>query len=146
MTSRNLRAILVASAAGLMFTAPAPAQQHESNPEALRAFEAVVKAYRDRPALTVKTTVMIELLEGDVKSLGSEVKAEFILAKDRVGVIKLRGFTCYLGGGTLTAVHETTEGHSYFSRPTTKSSFRAESVWREEKRSPSTTVGASRAA
>lgn len=116
MTSRNLRAILVASAAGLMFTAPAPAQhQHESNPEALGAFEAVVKAYRDRPALTVKTTVVIELLEGDVTSRGSEVKAEFILAKGRVGVIKLRGFTCYLGGGTLTAVHETTEGHSYFS-------------------------------
>ncbi len=53
MTSRNLGAILVASAAGLMFTAPAPAQQHESNPEATRALEAVVKAYRDRPALTV---------------------------------------------------------------------------------------------
>jgi thiol-disulfide isomerase/thioredoxin len=102
---------------GLLFTAPALAQQHESNPKALRALEAMVKAYRGRPALTVKTTVTVELLEGDVSSRGSEVKAEFILAKGRVGVIKLRGFTCYLGGGTLTAVHQTTEGHSYFSTP-----------------------------
>src|SRR5262245_44382830 len=100
-----------------------PPQQH-ADPAALKAFEELVKSYRQQPALGVKTTIQIELKQGETKSKGSEVKAEFLFGPKRAAVVKLRGFTCYLSGeqenpdgqtvGTLTAVHDSTD-HAYFS-------------------------------
>src|SRR5262245_38728419 len=73
---------------------PAP----QADPAALKAFEELVKSYRERPALGVKTAVQIELKQGETKSKGSEVKAEFLFGPKRAAVAKLRGFTCYLSG------------------------------------------------
>jgi thiol-disulfide isomerase/thioredoxin len=87
-----------------------------ADPAALKAFTDLVNAYRARPALTVNTTVKIELSEGDASANGSEIKGEFIFGPNRTAVIKLRGFTCYLKDGTLSAVHEATD-HSYYTTP-----------------------------
>ena len=56
---------------GLAVLAPAPvvrAQAHEPEPRAMRAFREMVTAYRKRPALAVKTTVSVELVQDDVTS------------------------------------------------------------------------------
>jgi thiol-disulfide isomerase/thioredoxin len=94
----------------------AAGQAHEPDPDALKAFGDLVQSYRKRPALDVKTTVTIRLRQGGVESGRREVAAHFTLGPKRVGVIRVRGFTCYLGDGRLTAVHESTD-HSYFTMP-----------------------------
>lgn len=98
-----------------VFLPTANAQQHETDPAAMTAFSDMVKAYRVRPALKVKATVQIELAEGEAKSAGPKVNAEFTLG-NRSGVVKLSGFTCFLGDGSLTAVHEGNED-AYFTIP-----------------------------
>ncbi len=90
--------------------------QHPADPAALRAFRQMVEAYRKRPALHVTTKVTVELVQGEQRSRQPEVQAEFDLAPGKAGVIRLRGFTCWVGGGKVSAVHESTE-HSYFSMP-----------------------------
>jgi thiol-disulfide isomerase/thioredoxin len=94
----------------------APGQAHEPDPDALGALTKLVNSYRKRPALEVETTVTIRLEQDGIESDRREVKAAFTLGRGPVGVITLRGFTCYLSGGRLTAVHESTD-HSYFSAP-----------------------------
>lgn len=92
-----------------------------ADPAALKTFTELVKSYRDRPALTIKSTVTVGLKEGEAAAKGSDVKAEFIFGKNRKAVIKLRGFTCYLNhvpdapdGGTITSIHEGNKD-SYYS-------------------------------
>jgi thiol-disulfide isomerase/thioredoxin len=100
--------------------AGATAQSPEANPEALKAFGEMVKAWRAMPALGVKTTINIEMMQGDVSASSNEVKGEFIFGPNRHAVVKLRGFTCYLNKeegaefGTLTAVHEG-DANDYFT-------------------------------
>jgi len=110
---RTARLFLVAPTLVLLAAPPAHGQFHEVDPEAMKAFAELLESYRDRPALTVKTTVKIELLDGDVKSQGPEVEVEFTFGKGRVGVGTIRGFTCYLANGHVWAVHES-NNHSYF--------------------------------
>ncbi len=96
------------------------AQSPDPDPEALKAFGDMVKAWRAMPALGVKTIVKIEMMQGDVAAHSNEVKGEFIFAPNRQAVIKLRGFTCYLSKedgaefGTFTAVHEG-DANDYFT-------------------------------
>ena len=90
----------------------------------MRAFREMVTAYRKRPALGVKTTVTVELAQDDVASRRPEVKAEFLLGRGGVGVVELNGFRCYLSGGTLAAVHESTDD-SYYSTPDDDSPYYA---------------------
>lgn len=115
---RSNRAILIAAIVCSILAGTASAQETAAgaDPAALEAFTQLIKAYRERPALHTKTTVKIELSQGEAKANSSELKAEFTFSKDRRALIKLRGFTCYVSNGTLTAVHESNE-HSYFSTP-----------------------------
>ena len=92
----------------------ASGQAHEPNPKALDAFTKLIESYRKRPALTVTTTVAVRLKQGEVEGHGREMTAEFTLGRGRSAVVKLNGFTCYVGGGKLSAVHESTD-HSYFA-------------------------------
>jgi thiol-disulfide isomerase/thioredoxin len=94
----------------------APGQAHEPDREALGALKEIVGAYRKRPALEIETTVGIVLEQEGVESDRREVKATFTLGRNRTGVVMLRGFTCFVGGGRLAAVHESTD-HSYYSAP-----------------------------
>ena len=85
-----------------------------ADPAALKAFTKMVKSYRERPALTVKSTVKIELSQDGAAATPREVKGEFIFGPERSAVVKLKGFTCYLNKGTISAVHESTD-HSYYT-------------------------------
>ena len=108
------RTFVVAVLAAIVVSSPTFGQAHEPDPKAMKAFRHLVKAYRERPALNVKTTIGIELAQDGVSSGPREVEAEFMLGRGGVGTIRLRGFTCYLGGGRIVAEHESTE-HSYYS-------------------------------
>ncbi|MCZ6612277.1 MAG: TlpA disulfide reductase family protein [Planctomycetota bacterium] len=100
---------------GLALASPhAFAQVHDPDAQALKAFTEMIDAYRKRPALTVRTKVNVQLSQGEATSKGPQVEAEFILGKGRVGVVKFRGFTCYLNDGKLAAIHDSTQD-SYFS-------------------------------
>ncbi|MHC4126783.1 MAG: TlpA family protein disulfide reductase [Planctomycetota bacterium] len=94
----------------------ASGQAHEPAPEALEVFTELVEAYRKRPALDVETTVKIKLEQGGVEARSREVRGAFTMGRGRVGVGRVRGFTCYVSEGRITAVHESTD-HSYFSAP-----------------------------
>ncbi len=102
---------------GALFMTPCAAgQAHVADPGAARAFKALVDAYHRRPALGVQTVVKIELSQDGVTANSSEVEADFVLGPDRTGIVRMRGFTCYIADGRITAVHESTD-HSYYTRP-----------------------------
>jgi thiol-disulfide isomerase/thioredoxin len=86
----------------------------DADPAAVKAFKQLVTSYRNRPALTVKTTMKVELFQGDISSDTNEVQAQFTYSRGGAGIIKLRGFTCYVKDGVFWAVHEGTD-HSYYT-------------------------------
>jgi thiol-disulfide isomerase/thioredoxin len=112
MASSARIATLVAAA--LIVTQYAAGQAHEADAQAARAFKKLVDAYHSRPALDVHTKVIVELSQGGVAANSNEVEADFLLGKDRTGIVQIRGFTCYVGGGRIAAVHESTD-HAYYT-------------------------------
>jgi thiol-disulfide isomerase/thioredoxin len=114
-TSRVRVALSLLAGLGCTWSA-APGQAHERDPHAFEAFTKLVESYRKRPALEVETTVSIKLEQGGVESQSREVKAAFTYGRGRVGFGTTQGFTVYVSGGRITAVHESTD-HSYYSVP-----------------------------
>ena len=86
----------------------------EADPAAAKEFKQLVSSYRNRPALTVKTTMKLKLVEGELSSDVDEVKAEFTYSRGGSGILKLRGFTCYFQDGLFTAIHDETD-ESYYT-------------------------------
>ncbi len=109
---------------------PAHAQEEEAkparvaDPAAMKAFTDMVKSYRERPALGVKSSVKIEVAQDGVAAKPSEAKGEFIFGSSRSAVVKMRGFTCYLSKGTISAVREGTD-HSYYTASDDESPYYA---------------------
>jgi hypothetical protein len=94
---------------------PAAAQEHPIDAAAMKALRELVESYRQRQALTVRTKVQVEVREGDAASRPQpEVEAQITFTRQGRGVVKMRGYTCYLGGGELRVVHDQVD-HSYFS-------------------------------
>lgn len=89
---------------------PAAAQFHEPDRDAIRAFEAMVKAYRERQALGVKAEIEIEIMQGDISSQKNTIEAEFLLAPQgkgrREAIVKIKGFTVVVKDGAVFAVHD----------------------------------------
>jgi hypothetical protein len=102
--------------AALLMTPYAAGQAHEADAEAAAAFKKLVDAYHRRPALDVHTKVKVELSQGGVAANSNEVEADFVLGRDRTGVVQIRGFTCYISDGRIAAVHESTD-HAYYTVP-----------------------------
>jgi len=94
----------------------ATGQSHEPDRDAVKAFTRLVEAYRHRASLSVHTTITVEITQDGVTSESRDVEGDFLLGPDGMGVVELRGFTCYVGGGRLVMVHESTD-HSYYSVP-----------------------------
>jgi thiol-disulfide isomerase/thioredoxin len=94
----------------------AVAQMREPDPAAVVALAEVVEAYRERPALTVRSVVYISVLEGDMSSQTMEKEAEITIGARPDGVVKLNDFTVTLHDGEVHAVHESTPD-KYFSTP-----------------------------
>lgn len=96
----------------------APAQVeppfHEFDPDATKAFEQMIEAHRALPGLTVRSTVTIEIMEGDIASNTSGVQAEFTLTSDKRGLVKLRGFHVHVAEGNVWATHEGND-EAYFT-------------------------------
>ncbi len=86
----------------------------DADPAAAKAFKQLVTSYRNRPALTVKTKMKVELFQGELSSDTDEVEAQFTYSRGGAGIIKLRGFTCYFKDGVFWAVHDATD-HSYYA-------------------------------
>ncbi len=86
----------------------------DADPAAAKAFKQLVISYRNRPALTVKTKMKLELFQGELSSDTDEVQAQFTYSRGGAGIIKLRGFTCYVKDGVFWAIHEETD-HSYYT-------------------------------
>ena len=86
----------------------------DADPAAAKAFKQLVTSYRNRPALTVKTTMKMELFQGEISSDTDEVQAQFTYSRGGAGIVKLRGFTYYFKDGVFWAVHEGTD-HSYYT-------------------------------
>ncbi len=118
---RLLRIVSVFTVCSSLVAAlPASAQTVEANPEALKAFENMVKAWRAFPSLGVKSTVKVEVMDGDVAAQSSEVVGDFVFGPNQSAIVKLRGFTCSLhteqgkSEGVMSAVHEG-NSTSYFT-------------------------------
>jgi thiol-disulfide isomerase/thioredoxin len=107
------RTQIAAAVTAAVVAGPVLGQIHEPDPDARRVFRELVDAYRKRPALTVRSTVTIELIQGETKSHAREVVLEITFGRGRVGIVKLRGFTCHLADGKLTAIHEGSEDAYY---------------------------------
>lgn len=89
-------------------------QFHDADPEAEKAFAEMVRVYRERPGLKVKSKVRIEIAEDDAEASSIEVEGAFLFGGDRKAIVKLRDLTCYLADGTISAVHEE-NGDAYFT-------------------------------
>jgi len=114
--SVKARIVLAALACFAALGSPAQAQYeepYEPDPDAVKAFADLLEAYRQRPALTVESTLKIELIEGDVTGKTEEVTASFTCCRGGAGIVKIKGFTCHFGDGIFYAVHEATD-HSYY--------------------------------
>ncbi len=89
------------------------AEPFEPNPEAVKALQRVVKVYRDRAGLKVKSRLEIKIVEDELTSGGHEVKAEFIYDRGGAGVVKIKDFTCHFADDVFYAVHDKTD-HSFY--------------------------------
>jgi thiol-disulfide isomerase/thioredoxin len=111
------------SAVPIMLSVVIGALDPPADPAAQRAFAEFLSAYRAHPALVVKSTTTVSAVdrvgEDEVKQAkGTPVEitlthgiVEGAPAKDgeqptRRGVLTIKGFTCWLGDGFLTAIHE----------------------------------------
>ncbi len=88
-------------------------EANEPDPAAAKEFKQLVSSYRNRPALTVKTTMKLKLVGGELSSDTDEVKAEFTYSRGGAGIVKLRGFTSYFRDGQFIAIHDDTEDSYY---------------------------------
>lgn len=90
-----------------------PAGEPVVDPVAEKAFAEFVSAYRKLPAVKVKSTATVTTMDGDVESKGQPVEAEIVhgfvdgkMDGPRRGILKLRGYTMWLGDGNIAAVHD----------------------------------------
>jgi len=116
MTHRTRELLICTALVAAALTPAAPAQQRDVDPEAARAFQAMVEAYRARPALTVKTEIKVTMGQDGAEGEGPGVKAELTFDKERRGVFRLRGYECFIAGGEITAIHGDGDA-GYFSMP-----------------------------
>ncbi len=98
----------------LMWVAPAAGQFHDADPEAAAAFERMIHAYRERPAMSVKTSVTVEIAQGHAEARSSTVNATFTFGDHRKAVVHVRNMTCYLNDGSVTVVN-TENDDAYFT-------------------------------
>lgn len=114
--------------APLLISAPAPGvvlapqDAPAADPKAMEAFAEVVKAFRAGPVIDCTSTITISVGEGGQTGPGSVVNAELVSVTpadnaQRRGVLRIRGFTCILDEGMLTATHESSSTSRYFRMP-----------------------------
>jgi len=111
-----LRLLLVAAVVAVVPVAPAAAQYHEPDPAASKAFADMVRAFRGYQNLRCTSTVTVAVHDGSAQGTAQPIEAELILGRvdnARRVVVRLRGFTCWIGDGSIAAVHESNP-HAYY--------------------------------
>lgn len=114
---------VAATAIAVVLACPVMAQDMEfPEPDgaAVKAFEDVVAAYRQQPAVRVKTTIAVNLMDGDVSARSDEKTAEvfFTPPKDGVinGTVTINNLICSLNDSHINIVHSDNPD-AYFTIP-----------------------------
>jgi len=88
--------------------------QQQADSAAAAAFEKMIQANRNAEAIDVTANLVISLSQQGTNADGEEVKAVFKRLKNGDGLITVRGYTLYLNGKNLYAIHESNEDE-YFT-------------------------------
>jgi thiol-disulfide isomerase/thioredoxin len=111
------RGLMAAGALVLGLVASGGAAQviepYEPDAEAVELLEQLLEASRQRTAVTTKSTLEIELVQGETSSKAPKRTATFVFAKGGDGILQVNDFTCHLNDDTIFAVHDRTD-HSYY--------------------------------
>ncbi len=94
----------------------AEAARAGADAKAAEAFAQLLEAYRARPALSVESTLRLEIREGDIEATPQTRTARFTSSRTDgapAGRVTINDFTCSFRGGELFAVHEGTEDLFY---------------------------------
>lgn len=112
---RRRRVFLLAALAVALPAAIAAAQAPaKPDPDAAKALEAVVRAYRSAPAIEVTSKVRITLHQGEASAGAEERTARFIRVKDGPGIVEINDFRCHFLDGRISVTHEKNED-AYFA-------------------------------
>jgi thiol-disulfide isomerase/thioredoxin len=84
----------------------APIATAQIDPVAAEAFERMIKAHRELPAVVVDCTLTISLSEQESSAQGEEISACFTHLRNGDGLIELGGYTINIEGGAIYASHE----------------------------------------
>ena len=107
--------IVVAAALAVVQTLAAQDdERYPPDPKAAKAFEELVKHYREIPAVEINCKLTIAMEQEGAKAAGEEITGKVVRSADAAGLVELRGFTSTIVGDTIWIVHESTD-HSYYT-------------------------------
>ncbi len=115
MQRRNGRWGTMIRSAAILLAVATTAAGAAPEADAAKAFETLIRAYRDAPAVHVKATLKLSIAQDGVASTPEEIKGEFVRLKSGDGLVKMKGFTCYVTADAMSAVHESTD-YAYFNQ------------------------------
>lgn len=81
--------------------------------DAAKAFDRMIEAHRKAPSIEVDCTMKIELEQSGASSTGEEAGASFVRKNDGKGIFKTGGYTLFMDGEYITAIHETNDDAYY---------------------------------
>lgn len=108
LTIVSLSLGLCAGPGAAQFTEP-----YEPDPEAVKLLDRLLEESRERSGVTTKSTLEMELIQGETSSKAAKKTATFTFAKGGDGLLKINEFSCYVNADTLYAIHDRTD-HSYY--------------------------------
>ncbi len=91
----------------------ASGQFHDPDPEAVAAVQELIKSYRERPALTVRTAISVQIEKDGHLADGREIEATFHLVPGKGARLLWRDLSIYVVDGQVTAFHDEND-RAYF--------------------------------
>lgn len=94
------------AAAPILAVLCAPFAEAQIDPAAAEAFQRMIKAHRELPAVVVDCTLAIALSEQEESAQSGEISARFIRLQNGDGLIEIGGYSINIEGNTIHASHE----------------------------------------